>query len=185
MDFENMNLWCWAIPLLVGVLCAYFGFLIGKSGTQTTDDPANLKLLQDKNAKLEAELAACNKKLTSSSDSTPVASMAPSGTTAAKGPVFNAAAAKSAMGFKIKQDDLTIVEGIGPKIEGLFHNHDIKTWKALSETTVAKCRDVLNSGGNRYKMHDPASWPMQGKMCYEGKWKDLAKWQDKHKHGKL
>lgn len=185
MDFENMNLWCWVIPLLVGVLCAYFGYLIGKSGAQTGEGPKDLKLLKDKNAKLEAELAACNEKLSSASDSGPAASVAPATTEATKGHVFNATAAKSAMGVVIKEDDLTIVEGIGPKIQGLFHNHDIKTWKALSKASVAKCREVLNSGGNRYKMHDPASWPMQGKMCYEGKWKDLAKWQDKHKHGKL
>jgi hypothetical protein len=43
----------------------------------------------------------------------------------------------------------------------------------------------LDVGGDRYKVHDPASWPMQAKMCYEGKWKELAKWQDEHDHGKL
>ena len=78
-----------------------------------------------------------------------------------------------------------MVEGIGPKIEGLFHNYDIKTWKDLSKTSVSKCQEVLDSGGDRYKVHDPASWPMQAKMCYEGKWKELYKWQVEHKRGKL
>jgi len=50
---------------------------------------------------------------------------------------------------------------------------------------VARCQEVLKGGGDRYKIHDPASWPMQAKMCYEGKWAELAKWQDEHDHGKL
>ena len=77
------------------------------------------------------------------------------------------------------------MEGIGPKIAGMFAAAGIDTWKALSESNVATCQEVLDGGGDRYKIHDPASWPMQAKMAYEGKWKDLAKWQHKHKHGKL
>ncbi|MGB5818636.1 MAG: hypothetical protein WBG90_04065 [Saonia sp.] len=180
MDFANMNIWCWLIPLLVGALCGYLGYLIGKGGNTTIDNAADLKSLKDKNAKLEADLATCNKKL-SADASTPVIE---SPIVAATIP-FKASAAKAAFGKAVKQDDLKVVEGIGPKIEGLFHNHDIKTWKALSEVLVSKCQEVLESGGDRYKMHDPASWPMQAKMCYEGKWKELAKWQHEHKHGKL
>ncbi len=67
----------------------------------------------------------------------------------------------------------------------MFKESGIKTWKALSDASVADCQKVLDGGGNRYKIHDPASWPMQAKMCYEGKWTELTKWQDEHKHGKL
>jgi len=98
---------------------------------------------------------------------------------------FDAAAAKAALGKVVKKDDLKIIEGIGPKISGMFGDAGIKTWKNLSETAVAKCQEILDGGGDRYKVHDPASWPMQAKMCYEGKWKELAKWQDEHDHGKL
>src|SRR5690606_25153110 len=98
---------------------------------------------------------------------------------------FNAQAAKAALGKTIKRDDLKIVEGIGPKIQQLFNSYNIKTWKDLSETAVAKCQEILDSGGAPYKIHDPASWPRQAKMAYEGKWKDLHKWQEEHKRGKL
>ena len=182
-----MNIWCWLIPILVGVLCAYFGYLLGKGKSTVIDNSADLKLLQDKNAKLRADLEACKGKLSSGATMA-----AASGTVAAasltateKVMPFNAAAAKAAMGKSIKQDDLKAVEGIGPKISGMFNDAGIKTWKALSETAVSKCQEVLDGGGNRYKVHDPASWPMQAKMCYEGKWKDLAKWQEEHNHGKL
>jgi predicted flap endonuclease-1-like 5' DNA nuclease len=174
MNFESINIWCWLIPLLVGVLCAIFGYLLGKGANTAIDHSSELNLLKDQNAKLEADLAACNKKM--AAESSAVASSEID---------FNKSAAKAAFGKNIKQDDLKVVEGIGPKIEGLFHNYDIKTWKALSKTSVSKCRQVLDSGGDRYKVHDPASWPLQAKMCYAGKWKALHKWQVEHKRGKL
>lgn len=186
MNFENMNIWCWLIPLLVGLLCALFGYLLGKGSSQTTDNSAELKLCQDKNAKLQADLDACNKKLTAVPP--PQANVSSSLGAVESAPVvipFDAAAAKAVFGKAIKQDDLKIIEGIGPKIEGLFKGAGISTWKALSETSVASCKEVLATGGDRYKVHDPASWPMQAKMCYEGKWAELAKWQDEHDHGRL
>ncbi len=174
MDFENLNIWCWLVPALVGIISGILGYLIGKGSSTTIDNSADLKLLQDKNAKLQADLDACNDKVSALSVA-PVVAAIP----------FDAAAAKAAMGKTIKEDDLKVVEGIGPKIEGMFQDAGISTWKALSDTAVAKCQEILNGGGERYKVHDPASWPMQAKMCYEGKWAELAKWQDEHDHGKL
>lgn len=174
MDFENMNIWCWLIPLLVGAICGFLGYLIGKSGGKAAELSAKLQTLEDKNSRLESDLADCNEKLKASASSASLAAIP-----------FDANAAKAAFGKRIKQDDLKVVEGIGPKIESLFHNFDIKTWKALSEVSVAKCQEVLDSGGERYKVHDPASWPMQARMCYEGKWKELYRWQEEHDHGKL
>ncbi|MGB5435898.1 MAG: hypothetical protein WBM98_08405 [Maribacter sp.] len=187
MDFSTMNIWCWLIPLLVGVLCAIFGYLLGKGNSTTIDNSADLKLLQDKNAKLQADLDACKGKLTAGAAMAGVggAVAAAALTTNEKAIPFDAAAAKAAMGKVIKKDDLKVVEGIGPKISGMFIDAGIKTWKALSETSVSDCQKVLDGGGDRYKIHDPASWPMQAKMCYENKWKELAKWQDEHDHGKL
>ena len=188
MDFSTMNIWCWLIPLLVGILCAYFGFLLGKGKSTTIDNSADLKLLKDQNAKLQTDLDACKGKLSAGATKAGASSAATvaSSLTASETVVpFNAADAKAALGKTVKQDDLKIVEGIGPKISGMFSDAGIKTWKALSETAVADCQKVLDGGGNRYKVHDPASWPMQTKMAYEGKWAELAKWQDEHKHGKL
>ena len=188
MDFSTMNIWCWLIPLLVGILCAYFGYLLGKGKSTTIDNSADLKLLQDKNTKLQTDLDACKGKLSAGTAKTGTgAAAAVASTLTATETVlpFNAAAAKAALGKTVKQDDLKIVEGIGPKISDMFSDAGIKTWKALSDTAVADCQKVLDGGGNRYKVHDPASWPMQAKMAYEGKWEELGKWQDEHNHGKL
>ncbi|WP_299533274.1 hypothetical protein [Ulvibacterium sp.] len=167
MDFSTMNIWCFLIPLLVGILCAYFGYLIGKG----KDNSKEIQTLQGSNAKLQAELNDCNNKLKEAT----MPALIP----------FDAAKAKAAFGKTIKQDDLKVVEGIGPKIQQMFQDAGIKTWKDLSETAVARCKEILETGGERYKVHDPASWPMQAKMAYEGKWKELFKWQEEHDHGKL
>lgn len=201
MNFENMNIWCWLIPALVGIICGILGYLIGKGSTKEIDNSTELSSLKASNTKLKADLEACNQKVIAASKavkpapvtqkSAPSSNLGASAASFAAGAAtsnaiaFDASAAKAVFGKTIKQDDLKIVEGIGPKIEGMFKEHGIKTWKALSEASVADCQKVLDTGGKRYKIHDPASWPMQSKMCYEGKWSELAKWQEEHKHGKL
>ena len=182
MDFENMNIWYWLIPLLTGLICGILGYLIGKASNTAIDNSAELNSWKDKNVELQAHLDACTNKLKTAST---VADTAIVATAMEKELPFDANAAKIAMGKAIKKDDLKVIEGIGPKIASMFRDGGINTWKALSETAVARCQEILTGGGNRYKVHDPSSWPMQAKMCYEGKWTGLAKWQDEHNHGKL
>jgi len=194
MDIDFSNMWCWLLPLLCTLLGALFGYFLGKSGSKTVevDNSADLKLWKDKNAKLQADLDACNRKLTVAGSAAAASTVAAASSLTASAPVveehtipFDADAAKLAFGKAVKQDDLKVVEGIGPKIEGMFKEAGIKTWKALSEASVADCQKVLDGGGKRYQVHNPASWPLQAKMCYEGKWEKLSKWQDEHDHGKL
>lgn len=169
-----MSIWCWVIPLIVGVLCGIFGFIWGKGSVDTSGLTAELETLRIRNSQMRSDLEICNDRLASAT-----ASAIPDEI------LFDAEAAMAVFGKRVKENDLKIVEGIGPKIEGLFHNFDIKTWLTLADTSVAKCQEVLDSGGDRFKVHDPASWPMQARMAYEGKWKELLRWQDEHNHGKL
>lgn len=197
MDFSNIP--CWLIPLLVGLICAILGYLLGRlAGGSGDDHSADLDACHRKNAQLQADLEACKSKLTAApkpAAASSTASMtsgfaagavtAATSATAPKGVAFDSDAAKAALGKKIKEDDLTVVEGIGPKIKGLFHNFDIDTWAKLGATSVEKCQEVLNSGGKRYEIHNPGSWPMQAKMAAQGKWAELKKWQDEHDYGKI
>lgn len=188
MDFENINIWCWVILAVACLICGIIGYYWGKGSGPSEDHLTELRVLRDKNVHLQASLDACNKVLaanTSKPKATPEPKAASPSSKSASSDAFDAKAAKAAFGKRVKQDDLKIVEGIGPKIEGLFHNFDIKTWKDLADVSVAKCQEVLDSGGSRYRIHDPASWPMQGKMAYKGQWKKLVKWQDDHKAGKF
>lgn len=87
-------------------------------------------------------------------------------------------------GKKIKVDDLKIVEGIGPKIEGLLNDADIHTWSDLANADLEKLQAILDDAGSRYRMHDPATWANQAKLADEAKWKELEDYQDRLKGGR-
>ena len=174
MDLGSIDIWYWLILLLTALIFGIIGFFLGKSKGNAREVEAVTEELKLENSKLQTELASCQEQLNEQSMQISQDQYH-----------FDSRAAASIFGRTVRQDDLQIVEGIGPKIEGLFHNYNIKTWKALSKTSVAKCIEVLQSGGEKYRVHDPSSWPMQAKMCYENKWKELYRWQVEHKHGKL
>lgn len=87
-------------------------------------------------------------------------------------------------GKKYNIDDLKVVEGIGPKIEGLLHDIGIKTWKDLAETSLDQVQDMLNEAGPRYRIHNPGTWAMQAQLAADGKWEELNELQDKLDGGK-
>jgi len=78
----------------------------------------------------------------------------------------------------VENDDLTKVEGIGPKIAEVLNNAGITTYAQLSETEIAKLNEILEEAGGRYKSHDPETWPKQAKLAAENKWEDLKKLQN-------
>ncbi len=98
--------------------------------------------------------------------------------------VAAAAAAIMFAGTKYKHDDLKIVEGIGPKIEGLLHDAGIKTWKALSKAAVDRLKEILDAAGPNYQIHDPGTWPQQAALAESGDWDGLKKLQDELDGGK-
>ena len=84
----------------------------------------------------------------------------------------------------IIKDDLTKVEGIGKKIEALLYKNNIHSYKQLSKVTIISLKAVLESGGSKFSMHNPGSWPKQAKLAAEAKWEDLALFQQHLKGGK-
>ncbi len=76
-----------------------------------------------------------------------------------------------------KKDDLTKVEGIGPKIQQLLNKNGIKTYAQLSTTSAKKIKAILENGGTRFKIHNPKTWPKQAKMAAQGNWDKLRVWQ--------
>ena len=76
-----------------------------------------------------------------------------------------------------KPEDLKVVEGIGPKIEGLLKEAGIKTWRDLAHADVVKIQDLLNKAGDRYRIHNPSTWPQQASLANDGKWTELDRLQ--------
>lgn len=109
------------------------------------------------------------------------AAPAPKKEKAAAAPKKEKAPAKAVVA---KADDLTIVEGIGPKIAELLQNAGITSFAELAKAKPAAIKTVLDAAGKRYQMHDPATWPKQAALARDGKTEELAKLQEKLKGGK-
>jgi large subunit ribosomal protein L21 len=96
----------------------------------------------------------------------------------------NVSATKKTAKAKSGGDDLTVVEGIGPKIAGLFNDAGIMTFAQLADTAVDKLQAILTAAGSRYTMHNPGTWPEQAALARDGKMDELKVWQDAHNAGK-
>ncbi|MEO0731336.1 MAG: helix-hairpin-helix domain-containing protein [Bacteroidota bacterium] len=97
---------------------------------------------------------------------------------------FEKLAAKK-LGFSSSNpNDLKVVEGIGPKIEGLLKEGGINTWAELAATEVSRIQEILDAAGPRYKLATPRTWPQQAGLAAEGKWAELKALQDDLQGGK-
>ncbi len=81
-------------------------------------------------------------------------------------------------------DDLTKIEGIGPKIAELLKSDGIETFEKLAKSGVETVKDILTNAGKRYQMHDPSTWVAQAKLAAKNDWESLKKWQNDLKGGK-
>ncbi len=77
-----------------------------------------------------------------------------------------------------KGEDLTKVEGIGPKIAEIFNNAGITSFEALANKEVEELKEILTAAGPRFASKNPGSWPKQARMAADGKWDELKVWQD-------
>jgi len=84
----------------------------------------------------------------------------------------------------VVKEDLTKVEGIGKKIEALLYKNKIYSYKQLSKSTITNLKAILESGGSKFSMHNPGTWPKQAKMAADGKWEELETLQKQLKGGK-
>ncbi|MEO0732537.1 MAG: helix-hairpin-helix domain-containing protein, partial [Bacteroidota bacterium] len=99
-------------------------------------------------------------------------------TTSTTTPVVEEYAAEPAVSG---EDDLKVVEGIGPKIESVLKEAGITTYDTLALTSIERLREVLDAAGSRFKSHDPKTWPVQAGLAADGKMEELKAWQQELK----
>lgn len=99
-------------------------------------------------------------------------------------PVKVAAPAPVAPATDVKKDDLTKIEGIGPKIQEILYSSEMTTFQAVSECEPQMIRTWLAAAGGQMATHNPETWPMQAKLAADGKWDELKKWQAESDGGK-
>jgi len=81
-------------------------------------------------------------------------------------------------------DDLKLIEGIGPKIEKLLKDAGFLSLADIAVTTAADLKNILDKGGEQYRMHDPNTWPAQARLAVSGDWDLLEEYQQKLRGGK-
>ncbi|MBO6531978.1 MULTISPECIES: 30S ribosomal protein S2 [unclassified Allomuricauda] len=82
-----------------------------------------------------------------------------------------------------KPEDLTKIEGIGPKAAEALVANGLSTYAALADTDAEKIKEILTEASSTLAHLDPTSWPKQAKMAAEGNWDELKEWQDSVKGG--
>lgn len=98
------------------------------------------------------------------------------------GIVAGAAAAGSAagaagLGALFQNDNLQVIEGIGPKIEELLQAAGINTWSDLAAADFDRLRKTLDDAGPSYRIHNPSTWMEQAALAAAGKWDELLAMQ--------
>ncbi|WP_373512559.1 50S ribosomal protein L17 [Persicitalea sp.] len=160
-----------------------------KSGDSTeTESPVKAEAI-DQEATMKsgaADLAEANapEEIQAAEETVEVEAAAPTETTeveetaeVAETPVAAApeAAAEEA---SAEPDDLTKVEGIGPKIAEVLTEAGLDTFAKVADSTPEAIREIMDAAGSQYASHDPATWPQQAKLAADGKWDELKAWQD-------
>ena len=82
----------------------------------------------------------------------------------------------------VEADDLTKIEGIGPKVAKVLNEAGISTFEALSSAKVEDLQQILADAG--LKMMDPSTWPQQAKLAADGDWDAFKKLQDELSGGR-
>ncbi|MDC6387371.1 30S ribosomal protein S2 [Maribacter sp. PR1] len=80
-------------------------------------------------------------------------------------------------------DDLTKIEGVGPKAAEALSNGGLNTFAKVAKADADKMKEILTEASSRMAHLDPTSWPKQAKMAADGKWDELKEWQDSVKGG--
>lgn len=84
----------------------------------------------------------------------------------------------------VKAGDLKIVEGIGPKIEKVLKKAGIDDWATLAAAEPGRLKEILEEAGDRFRMHNPYTWPLQARLAAAGRWEEFKKYQEELKGGK-
>jgi len=79
-------------------------------------------------------------------------------------------------------DDLTIIEGIGPKVNQVLQASGIQTFAQLAETSEESLKAMLASA--RLQHIDPGTWAEQAALVSEGKMDEFEALTNRLKGGR-
>jgi predicted flap endonuclease-1-like 5' DNA nuclease len=102
-----------------------------------------------------------------------------------KAPEVPAVAEPRAAAVPPAADDLTRIEGIGPKIASVLQAAGITTFAQLADADVQRLREILEHADPRLlRLAQPATWPEQSALAAAGAWEALEALQNQLKGGR-
>jgi predicted flap endonuclease-1-like 5' DNA nuclease len=84
--------------------------------------------------------------------------------------------------YETSVDNLTVLEGIGPKVAKVLNGIGIASFVDLAGADAAKVQEALNAAG--MQMMNPEGWIEQARLAAAGDTEGLAKLQDELKGGR-
>jgi ribosomal protein L30 len=94
---------------------------------------------------------------------------------AAKPQALASAATPKKFLTKTGADDLTAIEGVGPKIGELLLAAGITNFTQLAAAKVSAIQEILKAAGSRYGMANPGTWPEQAALLAAGDYAGFEK----------
>jgi len=79
-------------------------------------------------------------------------------------------------------DELTLVEGIGKKVEAVLHAAGIHNLQQLARASAADLKAILVAAGNR--ISNPETWPKQAELAVAARWDELKALQNTLRAGR-
>ena len=83
----------------------------------------------------------------------------------------------------VEGDDLTMIEGIGPRVEESLRAAGVTSFAQLAALRPGRIKTILREAGG--KMANPRSWPRQAALAAAGRWDELRSLQAEMHHGVL
>ncbi|PWH17404.1 MAG: hypothetical protein DDG60_02110 [Anaerolineae bacterium] len=161
--------WLVWVALVIFFIMVFLGWWVSQKGwLKSAEEPAHEAHGADESGHHPAEpsseppLAASSTETTAPAAAEPPAAPAPTGAT--------------------QPDDLTTLEGIGPKVAKLLAGIGITTFQQLAEADLATLRQALDTAG--YKYMEPAGWVEQAALAAKGDMEGLKKLQETLKGGR-
>ncbi len=85
-------------------------------------------------------------------------------------------------GVSPEPDDLTRIEGIGPKISNLLADEGVVTYQQLAGSDPGDLKEILREAGLHFA--DPGTWSEQAALAAVGAWETLEELQEELSAGK-
>ena len=76
------------------------------------------------------------------------------------------------------EDNLQLIEGIGPKINSVLIKGWIETFEELADASESEVTKILNKAWKQFALANPKTWSEQASLAYNREWRELKEYQD-------